>query len=1136
MMRAWSEMLIDPPIVWDLGLRITALLVVAWSAHLMLVRCNPRWRVQLWRFTSMGILAVALTAFLPKVSVSIGQPERVADLGTETLPESFGSLGHGPAELGDLSNDNIWISTIGAEKPVVVREAPADENLQKSFAVWWSWSREWVLGVFWSIGAVVLAAWWVAAQMRIRALLSKSTPASERCHRLLRQASARLEMTESVKLRVSTETSVPFVAGWRHPTIVLPANMARPDSEHELPAIFAHELTHILSYDLVWMGVTQWIAIPLWFHPLTWRIRSAHSMACEEVADAVAADNVGDVASYSGTLARVALAAFGHPPTVAAISMARSPEILSRLARLKRGVFHSPLSRPWLALAAVFALLAFLPLASLKFAYAELSAAVAGETNAGAESLGEGDERVLEFPVDRSVGALSIATEKESEWWDRYAKRFDYRRDWDWKYLSLAQGKVKIPAGAKVKLQLQRDGVKEMSWVAKLNPDDLYELSIFPFPETPNVFTFGDAQIQHLSHLTGLTELTLQNVQVTDQGMRHLESMQALQKLSFYAAECGNGALKSIGQLSSLEVLDMGIMKWTDVGLLHLANLKSLQEISFPDRGRPGKGFDAIVQLPNLKYIGGHTFTDVHMARLKGSKTLRALNLDNNEFLTDAGLAHLADVPKLEYLNLHHTNITEGGVQHLRPLKSLKHINLMVNRKTKQPVFTVATAQVLSELPSLEDVGLQLVGGADEFLGKLSVLHNLQSLSLGGRKDTGFITNAGMKHVAKLNNLQRLILSGTNLSDEAGDSLAQLLKLTSLALDTSNLTDEGVAKLSALKKLQYLNLSANSRKNQILTFSGVSRLKELPELNELWYGARKPAPEEKGLDFSGFPKLAKVCIGDLRDVDLAGLSHCKNLQWLQCTDSLTISDAGLAHLAGLRSMERLALSGNGITDAGLVHLQAMNRLHDLTLHGNLTDGALRHIEKLNSLETLRLNTKAAFSPSAVSRLREKLPNLYGISINQDRTGTETKNESLTVGQMAPPFTATSLDGQEISIAGHRGKVLLLYFWSTSCAPCVASMPKTKESYEVLSKYKDFAMVSLSGDDNDPIVRNFVKQQKLTWPQVRIGEDSKIAAAYGITGFPSYVLIGRDGKILCTVASRLDAALREALAITDNKSN
>jgi hypothetical protein len=87
----------------------------------------------------------------------------------------------------------------------------------------------------------------------------------------------------------------------------------------------------------------------------------------------------------------------------------------------------------------------------------------------------------------------------------------------------------------------------------------------------------------------------------------------------------------------------------------------------------------------------------------------------------------------------------------------------------------------------------------------------------------------------------------------------------------------------------------------------------------------------------------------------------------------------------------------------------------------------------------------------------------------------------------------------------------------------------------LSYYNDFAMVSLCGDTNDALVRKFVKEQKLTWPQVRIGEDSKIAAAYGVDGYPVYVLIGRDGKILCTRVSQLDAALRKALEITDNKS-
>ena len=88
----------------------------------------------------------------------------------------------------------------------------------------------------------------------------------------------------------------------------------------------------------------------LWFHPLAWRLRSAHAAACDAVCDAVAADFLGDVPSYARTLARLALVAL-TPPPAPSLAMARSSDIRRRVDALDRQLFRSPLPRR-LALAA----------------------------------------------------------------------------------------------------------------------------------------------------------------------------------------------------------------------------------------------------------------------------------------------------------------------------------------------------------------------------------------------------------------------------------------------------------------------------------------------------------------------------------------------------------------------------------------------------------------------------------------------------------------------------------------------------------------------------------------------------------------------------------------------------------------
>ncbi len=75
-------------------------------------------------------------------------------------------------------------------------------------------------------------------------------------------------------------------------------------------------------------------------------MRSAHAAACDAVSDAVAADYLGDVASYGRTLARLAVHAASLAPAHV-LAMARTSEVWRRLDALNRRVFRSPLSRTY---------------------------------------------------------------------------------------------------------------------------------------------------------------------------------------------------------------------------------------------------------------------------------------------------------------------------------------------------------------------------------------------------------------------------------------------------------------------------------------------------------------------------------------------------------------------------------------------------------------------------------------------------------------------------------------------------------------------------------------------------------------------------------------------------------------------
>ena len=117
-----------------------------------------------------------------------------------------------------------------------------------------------------------------------------------------------------------------------------------------------------------------------------------------------------------------------------------------------------------------------------------------------------------------------------------------------------------------------------------------------------------------------------------------------------------------------------------------------------------------------------------------------------------------------------------------------------------------------------------------------------------------------------------------------------------------------------------------------------------------------------------------------------------------------------------------------------------------------------------------------------------------------------------VGRPAPRVVAEDLYGAIFRLSDLKGQVVLVDFWATWCAPCLADLPALQAAY---SKYhaRGFEVVSISLDETaDPLV-DFVKARKLPWRQVHnatCGGDA--VAALGVTNIPATFLGAPDGTI------------------------
>ena len=109
------------------------------------------------------------------------------------------------------------------------------------------------------------------------------------------------------------------------------------------------------------------------------------------------------------------------------------------------------------------------------------------------------------------------------------------------------------------------------------------------------------------------------------------------------------------------------------------------------------------------------------------------------------------------------------------------------------------------------------------------------------------------------------------------------------------------------------------------------------------------------------------------------------------------------------------------------------------------------------------------------------------------------------------FVLKDLDGKDVKISDHKGKVILLNFWATWCGPCKAEIPGF---VELQDKYKkDLVIVGLSVDDTADKARAFAAEFKINYPiMLGLGRED-IQDAYGpIWGIPASFLISRDGKV------------------------
>ncbi len=134
---------------------------------------------------------------------------------------------------------------------------------------------------------------------------------------------------------------------------------------------------------------------------------------------------------------------------------------------------------------------------------------------------------------------------------------------------------------------------------------------------------------------------------------------------------------------------------------------------------------------------------------------------------------------------------------------------------------------------------------------------------------------------------------------------------------------------------------------------------------------------------------------------------------------------------------------------------------------------------------------------------------------------------------APAFALTRLDAPgKLALASLRGKVVVLNFWASWCAPCKSEAPRLEAAWQ---RYRTQGVVVLGvdGQDFSSDAKRFIRKHEITYPNVHDGPGN-VGTKYGVTGFPETYFVDRRGRLVGdrvvgeVSAAKLIAGIQRAL--------
>jgi peroxiredoxin/outer membrane protein assembly factor BamD (BamD/ComL family) len=267
-------------------------------------------------------------------------------------------------------------------------------------------------------------------------------------------------------------------------------------------------------------------------------------------------------------------------------------------------------------------------------------------------------------------------------------------------------------------------------------------------------------------------------------------------------------------------------------------------------------------------------------------------------------------------------------------------------------------------------------------------------------------------------------------------------------------------------------------------------------------------------------RMIGSALDDFKKADKQDDGHCRACQQKMIRYGIEIGEWKIAESAA----EEVIAQAQGNKDIAIAHYQLGVVLYTQGIKKNKDELFARAHE-----EFIKALAAAANFPDAIFSDGQSLAHMGQYDQAKERFAAFAKmrpaddpdrqralryvdQPELARARMAPAFAVTLVDGQRITLDDLKGKVVLIDFWATWCAPCREALPHIRD---LTRKFQGepFVVLSVSLDDDEQKWKDFISKNEMTWHQCRAGGfKGPVAQLFGVTAIPNTFTIDADGVL------------------------